>query len=117
MSGFVDAWFDIQAAIDVVGEIVTLRRLTGPLQIPFDVTTRAVVVGFQPDELVGGIIQGDKRVIMGPRDLTVRQWPQPPRKGDQIIIRGRINTIEGVDDVSLGGVTVRYNILVRGAEQ
>lgn len=107
---------DIQSAINDEGQIVTLRRLTGPRQIPFDVETKAVVTGFKPAELVGGIIQGDKRIIIGPQDIARWQWPGPPRKGDQIIIRGRVSTIEAVDPVEGRGEVVRYNILARGDE-
>jgi len=107
---------DIQRAIDETGSPVILRRLSGTQQIKFDVRTTAVITGFQPNELVGGISQGDRRVIIGPRDIAARQWPAPPRKGDRVFIGTVETTVEAVEVVDVRGQIVRYNMVVRGAE-
>jgi hypothetical protein len=107
---------DIEAFIDDVGGPVTLRRVTGTQQIRFDVGLNAVVVGFRADEMAGGIIQGDRMIIVGTRDISNRQWPAPPRKGDKVIQRGVEMTIESVDVVEVAGQIVRYNCISRGAE-
>jgi hypothetical protein len=107
---------DVQAAIDDVGSPVILRRLSGPQQIKFDVRTNAVISGFAPDELVGGIIQEDRRVIIGPRDIQARQWPAPPRKGDKVLIGDVETTVLASETVDVRGQIVRYNLVVRGGE-
>ena len=99
--------------IDRYGEQVTLRRLTHG--IPFDVTVKARVQGYSPDELVGGIAQGDRMVIISNREIAERQWPGPPKQGDQIIIRGKTATLQAAAaTVVVGGVTVMHTMQVRG---
>ncbi len=107
---------DIQAFIDEVGEWCTLRRLSGPQQIPFDVEVKEFCVGFQPHELVGPIVQGDMKVTIGAKEISERQWPGPPRKGDRFILRGKDGAVESCDTVNIGNVDCRYNLQVRGAQ-
>lgn len=102
---------EIEAAIAEYGQTVTLRRVGSPNQ---DITLRARVNGFQPHELVGGILQGDRMVIVGTVAMTAANWPQPPRKGDVVLIDGRTTTVQGCEAVNDGTETVRYNIQVRG---
>ena len=107
----------IQVFIEQVGEWVTLRRLAGPQQIPFDVQAKAFISGFQPHELVGTtIIQGDMKVILGAKEIAQRQWPAPPRKGDRIIIGGKNGAVEACETINIGDTICRYNLQVRGAQ-
>jgi len=95
------------------GESVVLRRPTGK-GLHIDVDCVARVDQFQPHELIGGVIQGDRNVILANLEIEVRQWPGPPRRGDQLIIGGRTTTVQGVDTISIGDRIVRHNIQVRG---
>jgi hypothetical protein len=95
------------------GETVLLRRPTGQAQF-IDVSCAARVDQFQPDEIAGGVVQGDRRVILSNREIEVDAWPGPPRRGDQIVIAGRTTTVQGVETVSVGGEVVRHNVQVRG---
>jgi hypothetical protein len=104
------------------GETVTLRRLTlgpGNTQVPFDCECGARVSAYQPHELVGGIVQGDSKVILSPTSLRARQWPGPgldplPRSGDRVGIGGRERNVQTVTPVYAGGGLVRIELLVRG---
>lgn len=71
---------DIQAVIDLTGETVTLRR-----EPATDVTVKATVRGYAEADLVGSIIQGDVKVIIGNAEIAATAWPGPPAQGDKII--------------------------------
>ncbi|MGE4043583.1 MAG: hypothetical protein AB7F35_01925 [Acetobacteraceae bacterium] len=95
------------------GETVVLRRPTGQGQF-VDVPCAARVNQFQPHEITGGVMQGDREVILSNREIEAGAWPGPPRRGDQIVIAGRTTTVQGVETVSVGGQVVRHNLQVRG---
>lgn len=99
--------------IQQYGEPVTLRRITGGIK--FDVTVVAVVRGYQPNELVGGIVQGDRLVIISNREIGRRQWPGPPKIGDQFIIRGKTATVQGVSTIVVEDTTVKHTLQIRGS--
>ena len=109
------------------GEKVDLIRLTGTQLTPLTVTCRAFVRAYRPEELVGGIIQGDSRVILSPQEIEANGWPGPnssatptgqdrrvPRKGDRIVIAGKVRNIESGTPVYLAGQLVRIEVQARG---
>lgn len=89
------------------GETITLRR-TGQS----DQSVRARVTGYEPEELVGGIQQGDRKVIVLAEDVT----GFTPRKGDLVILRGAPLSIQAVDDSTrrVAGTLVAYELVARG---
>lgn len=91
------------------GETVTLQR-TGQS----DLSCVAAVAGYLPNELVGGILQGDRRVRISNVEITNASWPGPPRKGDKVVIASRTTTIQGVDTSFVAGVAVMHIIQARG---
>lgn len=95
------------------GETVVLRRPTGQAQF-IDVSCAARVDQFQLNEIAGGIVQSDRKVVLSNREIEADAWPGPPRRGDQIIIGGRTTTVQGVEAVAVRGQVVRYNVQVRG---
>lgn len=100
----------IAQAIDKAGETVTLRRVTVGRHF-VSVTTKARLVGYKPNELVGGIVQGDEMGIISDRDIALAQWPGPPRKGDQIIRdRSRTMTVQGCESRN-GGTGVAMHVM------
>jgi hypothetical protein len=108
------------------GEDVVLRRIggSGATATSVDVTCRAVVRGYRPEELVGGIAQGDSQVILSPSEIRSSGWPDPdgspsgsaslPRKGDKLIVQGRMRTIEAAAPIQVAGELVRIDLQVRG---
>ena len=96
------------------GEEITVRR---PGEPPIEVTARALVSGYQPDELVGGVNQGDRKVTVSVQDLVKNGFPLPLRPGvDRVVIRGRAMTISDVDDSTLriAGVLLAYRLRATG---
>jgi hypothetical protein len=112
------------------GETVMLQRITsaaGGVQIKNNVQCKAFVRGYAPEELVGGIVQSDSRVILSPTEIDKEDWPGPnssttpteqdrriPRKGDNCKIQGRIRNIESSRPFYLNDVLVRIELQVRG---
>jgi hypothetical protein len=78
------------------------------------VPIRAFVRGYQPHELVGGIIQGDTLVVVSPTSLMAAD--RLPRRNDRVTIAGRVRHIEDVIPIYMGlaDQLVRLNIQVRG---
>lgn len=105
-------------AIDMVGEPVIFRRYTGTGQNrpSFDATVRARVIDYTAAELIGGIVQGDRRLIVLAEDLIAAQVPLNLRKGDRVVVRGKELNIEGVDDNTrrVNGVLIAFDLQVRG---
>ena len=97
-----------------VGQTITLRRMVANAS-PVEKGCKAFVRGYKPDELVGGIQQGDSLVILSPTGLAGSPFATDlPRKLDRILAAGRLRTIEMSDPVLLGDQVVRINLLVRG---
>lgn len=109
------------------GQDVRLQRLTGTQQVFFEVTCRALVRGYEPRELIGGILQGDSKVILSPGEIEANGWPGPnssatptaqdrriPRKDDKVVIAGKTRNVEAGAPIYLAGELVRIELQVRG---
>jgi len=120
---------DLDAMLASFGQDVILRRITGTTnQVSVDCPCRALVRGYQPKELAGGIIQGDTHVIISATDINRAQWPggepvtnppavndpRVPRAGDRIIIEGRSRGVVFADPIYINGELHRINVQVRG---
>lgn len=104
------------------GEVVSLRRRK-PNSIPAafepEVDVRSIVTGYAPSELVGGINQGDSRVILLAEDVAAGGFPLPITSTngiDVVWINGRQRTIKSVDEYThrIAGVLLAYDCTVRG---
>lgn len=118
----------LERALARKGETIILRRLTlAPLavQSAIDVTCRAFVSGYRPEELIGGITQADSLVIISPKEIIASQWPggQPPtsastanlpRRNDKAVIQGRERNVEAVGPFYVDGELVRIEMRVTG---
>jgi|SRR5579885_1059441 len=110
----------LDEALAAVGEDIVLRRVVGedPSTTNIDVTCRAVVRTFEPEELVGGIAQTMSKVIISPSEISAAGWPgvtpNIPQRLDQVVIAGRVKDIEAVDPIYVRGVVVRIELQVLG---
>lgn len=95
--------------LDDHGETITIKRISPAAQA--DVKAR--VTGYKPDELGGGIQQGDRRVIIIAEDVT---WDGGLKRGDKVLVRGRLMNIEVVDDNTrrVGSTLIAYDVAARG---
>ncbi len=116
----------LDRALARAGETVILRRTTGTTpQVSFDVECKAMVRGYRPEELVGGITQTDSLVILSPTSIERAQWPgaqspsafgdvRVPKKGDKVVIQGRTRNVEAVGPIYVRGELVRIELRVLG---
>lgn len=99
-------------------ETVYVRRYTGagPNRPQFDWATHAALRGFMPEELVGGIVQGDRKAVVGAEELVAGGFPFPVTTNDRLIVRGKELAIIASDDNSRRdeGVLVALELHVRG---
>ncbi|MDF2809321.1 MAG: hypothetical protein K0S56_352 [Microvirga sp.] len=102
------------------GQDAVLRRSTwsGTTKNSVDVTVRITLRGYAPDELVGGITQGDSEVVMSPTQINAAGWPsgapEPPKAGDTLVSAGRARAVIAAEPIYLGGELVRIDLQVRG---
>jgi len=104
----------VASAIGRRGRSLTLRRYTGTARKFFDVTVKGVVSNYRPEQLAGGIQQGDRQIIIANTEIAARQWPGPPRRSDAIKIDGIFVTIENVETVYAGEDIAKHVLQVRG---
>lgn len=101
-------------------ETISIRRYTGSgINRPrFDWEVQARVTEFAAEELVGNIVQGDRRLIVLHEDLADAGFPFPIQTGPnwKAVVRGKELQIKSVDDNTrrLGDVVLAYNIQVGG---
>jgi hypothetical protein len=111
--------------LQLKGEDVLLRRTVGANTA--DVTCRAKVSGYSPQEIVSGtgLMQGDSQVILSPTQIIAAGWPggaanqvvgdsRIPKTGDFVIISGRRRTVKAVVPVYMANVLVRIVMTVGG---
>ncbi|WP_296585732.1 hypothetical protein [Xanthobacter sp.] len=102
------------------GQDAVLRRWTGTgsARTPIDVPVRIRAQDYRVEELVGGIEQGDTRVVLSPTQIVAAGWPGPPqgwpRPGDAIVIAGRERSIIAAPPQVMDDVVVRIDMVVRG---
>jgi hypothetical protein len=101
--------------LDARGDVVTVRRIV-PNAPAIDVRARAIVTGYRPEEITGGIQVGHRRVILSAPDLAAGGFPEPPRPNDKIIVNGRQLNVMSVDEHThrIGGVLQAYEIQAAG---
>jgi hypothetical protein len=98
------------------GETVTLRRVNASPAAPTEHQVRARVTGYQPEELVGGIQVGDRKVIVLAEDVPSGFLPFLLGGREKIVVRGKALNVERVDDSTrrVGGELIAYEMQVRG---
>lgn len=106
-------------ALDGAGETIFLRRYSGSgtARVSTDYAVKARVTDFQPHELIGGIVQGDRNIIAIAEDVTASGFPAPIiASSDKAVVRGRELAIKAVDDNTrrVAGVLIAYEIKAGG---
>lgn len=100
------------------GEWIKIRRYTGlgNNRPHFDVAVRAKVTKWEPEELVGSIQQGDRKLIVLVEDLIAAQFALPITAADKTVVRGRELAIVAPDDSTrrLGTTLIAYELAARG---
>lgn len=102
------------------GETVSLRRYsgTGSGRVATDYSGIAARVReYHPDELIGGIVQGDRECIILAADVEGSGFPLPfVATVDYVVVRGAQLIIKSVDNNSrrIGDTLIAYEIRTGG---
>lgn len=104
---------EIAAEIAREGQTVTLRRVVTGVA-PVVATCKAMVRGYRPGELVQGMVQGDRRIVVAATALSDAGWPVPPKKGDQVEAAGKRLAVEAVESIYVRDEPAKYVIQARG---
>lgn len=98
-------------------QVVTLRRV----QVGGGFATaraRAIVAGYQPEEIAGGIQFGERRVLLSARDLVPANWSPRISVNDKILQHGDTRSLNvlAFDDEThrIGGELMMYEIRASG---
>jgi hypothetical protein len=116
--------FDVQSApsqamydseFNSRGDIVTVRRIVAN-QPAVDAQARALITGYRPEEIAGGIQFGHSRIVLSAADLRAANWPEPPRVNDKILLAGKQYNVLAVDANThrVAGVLYAYEIQAAG---
>lgn len=105
-------------ALTSVGETISIRRYSGSgdSRTFVDYSARARVVGFEPHQLSGTIIEGDRKLIVFSDDLVTAGLTLPVRIADKAVVRGKEIAIIAVDDSTrrVSGELIAHEIQARG---
>lgn len=104
-----------QAAAAYARSLTDRVTVTRPSTSATATGCRARVTGYQPSDLVGGIIQGDRSMVIFAADLAAAGFPQPLAKGDRVTFDGAtLAVVAGHDARRVDGVTIAWNVQLRG---
>lgn len=114
-----DGWKSIYRRRIGVGKKIRIRRyVKGNPALPhFDVTVNAKVAGYEARELIGGIIEGDRRVVFLAEDLFRENFQLPITTADKAIVDGEKELSIIAPDRSTReyeGVLIAFDLTVRG---
>lgn len=99
----------LDASLSRRGQDVQLRKTNTAAG---QVTVRACVRGYQPEELIGLVKQGDKKVTISPTGISSFG---EPLSGHFVVVDGRPRAIQGEPEfIRVANVLVRINMTVRG---
>jgi len=106
-----DALQSYRDAIAKYGRVVAFKRPDGSVA---DAAVRCRSSGYDAQELGGGIVQGDVKVIALAEDFETAGWE--PRKGDQATLGTKLVSVEAVDRETrrVGETLIAYEIQARG---
>lgn len=101
-------------ALTEVGEDVIIRNYDVGAETYTDKTARARVTDFSPDQLVGPIVQGDRKLIMLAADVSGVTLALT--QNCKVIVRGKELQVKSIDDNSrrVSGVLMAYELVVGG---
>lgn len=99
-----------RAFIAKYGRAMVLKRRVGTTSAFTECTVNGAGQQYSPDQLVGGITQGDRRIRIAQSDIDAASWPGPPRKGD--FLDGA--AVQGVEPLYWGDDLVGFQVWVRG---
>lgn len=104
-----------ERAFDLRGEAMTIVRGFDPAPVT-RVQVRGIVKGYEPSELVGGIMQGERQIFIFAADVEGTPLGGEVRSNDRITFRGRtLNIVEVDRDThTVAGVRNAFQVRAKG---
>lgn len=96
------------------GRTIMLRRRVGMSSAFTDIALLGRIRDVRPDELVGGVKQGDAKVVVEAAPVLAAAGFAPPRKGDFIVAEGRTWAVEGCETRFIATGVDGYELHLRG---
>lgn len=105
------------------GRPVSLKRRVGTTSTYVEATVYGKDTAFTPDQIVGGVQSGDRRIRISQADLAAANWPGPVPSGVQAsqwtakVKAGDIldgGTLQGAQSLYVGAELVGFVCWVRG---
>lgn len=105
----------IAVALRKYGRTMRLRRRVGTTTAFTEVDVKGVSAGYQPDEVVGLVQQGDRRITISNAEILAQSaFVGPPRRGDFLLVDGTQTSVQGAEPKYLGGGILAHVLWVRG---
>lgn len=107
----------LAAYASALKDIVTVQRLgAGAVVMASAIGVRARLIGYESKDLVGGIVQGDRKGVLFISDLLDQSFPLPLVKGDRVVWNGRTMMVMAADDATRrnGTVSIAIDVQLRG---
>jgi hypothetical protein len=103
----------IAAFIARHGRTITLKRLAADGElVEFEIDAMACqLTGQAAVQLVGVLGQDEVAFVVEARSLALAIWPTPPRKGDQIVDRGKTRTLSRNAEARSLGADVAFYVI------
>lgn len=99
-----------RATLARYGHSMALKRRDGTSSTFTTCTVTGHARQYKPDELVGGVIQGDRKIHIAQADISDVSWPGPPRKGDIL----DNSAVQGAEALYWGSDLVGFDVWTRG---
>lgn len=96
------------------GEPVSLLRKLDDGVTLLNAPVTAFVRHYKPEEIGGGIQQGDRELHIAPGDLAAQGWTDRPRKPDQVTIGTDLAIVQSAEMRRLRGLDCMLVVQVRG---
>lgn len=98
------------ASLRRAGRPMVLQRRIGTTSTFTECTVYGKDRGYQPNELVGGVIQGDRRIRIAQADIAAANWTGSPKAKDYL----DGGAVQGVQPLHDGAELVGFVLWVRG---
>lgn len=104
---------DVTDILSVYGAPAVFKRRVGMTTAFTEVGVNVYLRAYAPNELVGGVVQGDMKGVMSHKEITLSSL-QDPRRGDFLDALGTTWSVQAASPRYYGGTLVGYDLWVRG---
>lgn len=103
-------------AIAAKGRPATLRRQTATKPAAYaDLPVQVFIVGYRPEQITGGLQQGDAQARALNDEIAAAGWP-PPRAGFLLVVDGQTFAVQGSAPAYDGADLIGWNLWIRGGK-